>query len=120
MIVYIVGGTGLLGSAAAAELIARGHRVKAISLGPPPTGFSLPPGMEIEYRSFLGLSGQDIDARLAGCDALVFAAGVDERVEFPAPVYDQYLKYNVEPVDRIFASAARMGHGTCRWLGSGL
>lgn len=34
MNVFMIGGTGLLGSAAAAELIARGHQVKSIALPP--------------------------------------------------------------------------------------
>ena len=34
---------------------------------------------------------------MTGMDAFVYAAGVDERVEFPAPVYDAYKKYNIDP-----------------------
>lgn len=43
MNVFMIGGTGLLGSAAAAELIARGHQVKSIAL-PPPAGRRSDPG----------------------------------------------------------------------------
>ena len=41
MNVFMIGGTGLLGSAAAAELIARGHQVKSIAL---PAGRRSDPG----------------------------------------------------------------------------
>jgi len=39
----MIGGTGLLGSQGAAELISRGHKVKAIALPPLPQGAVLPP-----------------------------------------------------------------------------
>ena len=48
MKVCIIGGTGLLGSEGAKELIARGHQVKVIALPPLPQGAELPPEMEIE------------------------------------------------------------------------
>ncbi len=40
MRVFIIGGTGLLGSAAAAELAARGHVITAVALPPLPEGRS--------------------------------------------------------------------------------
>ena len=47
MKIAIIGGTGLLGSEAARELIARGHEVTAVALPPLPQGASLPPAMQI-------------------------------------------------------------------------
>ena len=41
---------------------------------------------------------QMVEAAMTGMDAFVYAAGVDERVEFPAPVYDAYKRYNIDPV----------------------
>ena len=38
MKVLIIGGTGLLGSAAAEELISKGHQVVSVSLPPLPAG----------------------------------------------------------------------------------
>jgi dihydroflavonol-4-reductase len=118
MRVFIVGGTGLLGSAAAAELVARGHEVTAIALPPLPEGAVLPEGMRVEFGNYLEMGDAEIDARLSGCDAFVFAAGVDERVEFPPPVYEKYLKYNVEPVGRFLAAARRAGLRKAVVLGS--
>lgn len=80
MKVFIVGGTGLLGSAAAKELVARGHEVVSLSLPPLPEGAVFPPQMKIEYGNYLELSDEDFRAYFRGCDAFVFAAGVDERV----------------------------------------
>ena len=53
MKVFMIGGTGLLGSEAAKELIARGHEVTSIALPPLPAGAVLPPEMKIEYGNYL-------------------------------------------------------------------
>jgi dihydroflavonol-4-reductase len=118
MKVFIVGGTGLLGSAAAAELIARAHEVAALALPPVPEGALMPREMRLELGNYLELDEAELVRRLAGFDALVFAAGVDERVEFPPPVYEKYLKYNVEPVDRLLAASRKAGLERAVVLGS--
>lgn len=43
MKICMIGGSGLLGNQGAAELISRGHAVKAITLPPLPQGAVLPP-----------------------------------------------------------------------------
>lgn len=90
MKVCMIGGTGLLGSQGAAELISRGHQVKAIALPPLPQGAVLPPEMEIEYGNYLEMSDDEIRKMFDGCEGFVFASGVDERVEGPAPIYNLY------------------------------
>ena len=82
MNVFMIGGTGLLGSAAAAELIARGHQVKSIALPPLPEGAPIPEEMEIVLGNYLTMSDDELREKMAGCDCFIFAAGVDERVEF--------------------------------------
>lgn len=109
MKVCMIGGTGLLGSQAAAELISRGHQVKAIALPPLPAGAVLPPEMEIEYGNYLEMSDDEIKKMFEGCEGFVFAAGVDERVEGPAPIYDLYKKYNIDPIYRLLAIAKEVG-----------
>ena len=84
MKVFMIGGTGLLGSEAAKELIARGHEVTSIALPPLPAGAVLPPEMKIEYGNYLEMTDDEIRAHFKGCQGFVFAAGVDERVEGPA------------------------------------
>ena len=105
MKVCIIGGTGLLGSEGAKELIARGHQVKAIALPPLPQGAELPPEMEIEYGNYLEMSDDELRKMFEGCEGFVFAAGVDERVEGPAPIYELYKKYNIDPVKKLLAIA---------------
>ncbi len=109
MKVFMIGGTGLLGSEAAKELISRGHEVLSVALPPLPEGAVLPPEMKIEYGNYLEMSDQEIEMYMAGCEGFVFAAGVDERVEGPAPIYDLYKKYNIDPIRRLLAIAKKVG-----------
>ena len=118
MNVFMIGGTGLLGSAAAAELIARGHQVKSIALPPLPEGAPIPEEMEIVLGNYLTMSDDELREKMAGCDCFIFAAGVDERVEFPAPVYAAYEKYNIRPVKRLLGIAKACGVKNCVVLGS--
>ena len=47
------------------------------------------------FEDFESLSDDEIKKMFEGCEGFVFAAGVDERVEGPAPIYDLYKKYNI-------------------------
>ena len=67
MKVFIVGGTGLLGSAAAKELVARGHEVVSLSLPPLPEGAVFPPQMKIKDGKSLELSDEDFLASFLLC-----------------------------------------------------
>ncbi len=118
MQVYIIGGTGLLGSAAAQLFLERGHSVKSIALPPLPAGAPIPQEMQLVFANYLEQSDEEIRAQLQGCDMLVFAAGVDERVEFPAPVYAAYETYNIEPLRRYLTLARECGLRGAVVLGS--
>lgn len=118
MNVLIFGGTGLLGSAAAQIFIDRGHKVKTIALPPLPEGAPIPKEMDIEFGNFLELTDEELEKAMTGMDAFVYAAGVDERVEFPHPVYDAYKKYNINPTDRFLKMAKKCGVKRCVVLGS--
>ena len=109
MKVFMIGGTGLLGSQAAKELIERGHEVLSIALPPLPEGAVLPKEMQIEYGNYLEMSDEEIAMHMQGCEGFVFAAGVDERIEGPAPIYDLFKKYNIDPIKRLLAIAKKMG-----------
>ncbi|WP_099205363.1 NAD-dependent epimerase/dehydratase family protein [Scatolibacter rhodanostii] len=109
MKILMIGGTGLLGSEAAAELIKRGHTVRTIALPPLPAGAVLPPEMEVEFGNYMELSDEQIRQHFEGCEGFVFAAGVDERVEGPAPVYDLFKKYNITALERLLRIAKECG-----------
>lgn len=109
MKVFMIGGTGLLGSEAAKVLIERGHEVTSMALPPLPVGAELPPEMKIEYGNYLEMSDEEIKVHFKGCEGFVFAAGVDERVEGPAPIYELYKKYNIDPINRLLKLAKECG-----------
>ena len=109
MKVLMIGGTGLLGSQAARELIARGHSVHSIALPPLPEGALLPPSMTLTLKNSNEMSDNELKALFAGMDGFIFAAGVDERVEGPAPIYDFYKKYNITPLERLLRLAKESG-----------
>jgi dihydroflavonol-4-reductase len=106
---FSIGGTGLLGSASAAELIRRGHSVRSVALPPLPKNAILPAEMELAFGNYLTMSDDELMTQMKDCDSLVFAAGVDERIEFPKPVFEQYLKYNVAPVERLLRIGKQVG-----------
>ena len=118
MKVFMIGGTGLLGSAAARIFIDRGHTVKSVALPPLPEGAPIPEEMEIVFCNIYEKSDEEIKELMTGCDCFVFAAGVDERVEFPAPVYDAYYKYNIAPLKRLLPICKELGYKNAVILGS--
>ena len=109
MKVLIIGGTGLLGSAAAEELISKGHQVVSVSLPPLPAGAFFPRGMEICFGNYLNMPEAELRECFSGCEGFVFAAGVDERVEVSAPVYEFYETYNIRPLERLLRIAKECG-----------
>ena len=109
MKILLIGGTGLLGSAAAGELIRRGHTVVSIALPPVPAGAQLPPEMELIFSNYLAMTDAEMSEMFADCEGFVFAAGVDERVEGPPPVYELFRKYNIAPLERLLRIAKQSG-----------
>ena len=109
MRILIIGGTGLLGSEAAAELLRRGHEVVSLALPPAPKGAALPPEMALMYGNYMEMADGELLGHLSGCDGLVFAAGVDERVEGPPPIYAMFQKYNITPLKRLLRLAKQAG-----------
>ncbi len=118
MKVFMIGGTGLLGCEAATTLIKRGHQVTSVALPPLPEGAPIPEEMEIIFGDINKKTDEEIESMLKGCDVFIFAAGVDERVEFPAPVMDYYYKFNIAPLERIFPLCKKAGVKRAVVLGS--
>ena len=118
MNVFMIGGTGLLGCEAAKQLIAHGHKVTSVALPPLPEGAPIPEEMEILFGDINKKTDDEIRELLKGQDVFIFAAGVDERVEFPAPVSDYYYKFNIAPLERIFPLCKEAGVKNAVVLGS--
>ena len=109
MKVFMIGGTGLIGSEAAKELIHRKHEVSSIALPPIPEGAQLPPEMELSFGNYMDMGDEELKKHFKGCEGFIFAAGVDERVEGPAPIYDLFKKYNITPLERMLRIAKESG-----------
>ncbi len=118
MNVFMIGGTGLLGCEAAKVLIEKGHKVTSVALPPLPVGAPIPKEMDIILEDINKKSDAEVEELLKGNDVFIFAAGVDERVEFPAPVMDYYYKFNVAPLERIFPICKKVGVKRAVVLGS--
>ncbi|NLX92705.1 MAG: NAD-dependent epimerase/dehydratase family protein [Clostridiales bacterium] len=118
MKVFMIGGTGLLGCAAAQLFLDKGHSVKSMALPPLPEGAPIPKEMELVFGNFMEMTDDEIKVLMAGCDCFVFAAGIDERVEFPAPVYQYYEKFNINPTKRLIGLAKECGLTSSVILGS--
>ncbi|MHB1314682.1 MAG: NAD-dependent epimerase/dehydratase family protein [Christensenellales bacterium] len=109
MKLFMIGGTGLLGSESAKELIRRGHEVSSIALPPVPSGAQLPPAMKLQFGNYMDMTDEEIRKYFEGCEGFIFAAGVDERMEGPAPIYDMFKKYNITPLERLLRIAKESG-----------
>ncbi|MCQ2462468.1 MAG: NAD(P)-dependent oxidoreductase [Clostridia bacterium] len=118
MKIFIIGGTGLLGSMAAFEFCKKGDEVTTISLPGLPKGANFPQEMKIIEGNYHDMSDEQLLSYMTGFDGFVFAAGVDERGEFPAPIYDAYYKHNVAPVKRFLSIAKQAGIKKAVILGS--
>jgi len=107
MKIFIIGGTGLLGSQAAEELIKRGHSVSSIALPPIPEGAKLPKEMKIHLGNYLEMTDDELLYHFENCEGFVFAAGVDERIERPPSIYQFFKKYNIDTVKRLLGLAKK-------------
>ncbi|MEA5048002.1 MAG: NAD(P)-dependent oxidoreductase [Eubacteriales bacterium] len=109
MKVLMIGGTGLLGSQTARELISRGHSVHSIALPPIPEGALLPPEMTLTLKDSNQMTDEELKDLLHGADGFIFASGVDERIEGPSPIYEFFQKYNITPLERMLRLAKESG-----------
>lgn len=118
MNIFMIGGTGLLGCEAARCLIEKGHKVTSVALPPLPQGAPIPQEMDIILEDINKKTDEEVENLLKGNEVFIFAAGVDERVEFPAPVMDYYYKFNIAPLERILPICKKVGIRKAVVLGS--
>jgi nucleoside-diphosphate-sugar epimerase len=109
MKVFMIGGTGLIGSIAAKEIISKGHFVTSLALPPVPKSTFIPQDMKLYLKDFMKMTDEELLKLFKDCKGFVFAAGIDERVEGKPPIYDLYKKYNIEPLKRLLPLAKRAG-----------
>jgi dihydroflavonol-4-reductase len=116
--VIVVGGTGFLGYHAIQEFLKNGWGVTAVGLPPAPPTDLYPPAVKIILQNLEPLSDEELFALLRGHDALVFAAGLDDRVTPKRPAYPKYYQANVEVPVRLLILARQAGVRRAIVLGS--
>lgn len=105
MKVIIIGGTGFLGYHATLELLTRGHCVTVVGLPPAPPSGLFPPDVQVHLCDISQMQDEELISIFRGQDALIFAAGVDDRVTPKKPAYPFFVKHNVASVKRIITLA---------------
>jgi len=119
---FVVGGTGLLGYHATRELVASGYRVTTLSLPPLPPqdlfgDLDGEPVVEL-FGDVAEMSDGELANLFAGMHAVVYAAGVDERVVPDAPAAHFFYNALVRPTQRVARAARRVGVDRFVLLGS--
>ncbi|MBN2386192.1 MAG: NAD(P)H-binding protein [Anaerolineales bacterium] len=114
----IIGGTGFLGYHAVQECLNRGWQVTALGLPPAPPPGLFPETVQVLLQDIAQTSDQDLLDLLAGHQALVFAAGLDDRAIQKRPAYPAFEKANVEMPRRVLTLARQAGVQRAVVLGS--
>ena len=104
----MIGGTGLLGCEAARIFIEKGHEVTSVALPPLPEGAPIPKEMKLQMCNIYEKTDDEIRELLKGHDCFVFAAGIDERVEYPLPFMMHTTNITLHPLREFFLFAKRL------------
>ncbi len=116
--VLLIGGTGFLGYYATQELLKLGYEVTILALPPLPAQGLFPPEVKIVLADLNQLEDEEVNALLVGQDALVYAAGADDRLIPAKPAYLFFYKHNVAATLRIISLARNAGIKRAVILGS--
>ncbi len=108
MKVMVLGGTGFLGYNAVKVFLERGHEVTVLALDMPAEGL-LPSEVKYKLANLDEVSDDELRGMLEGQDAVVHAAGADDRMVPKAPAYNFFYKANVVPTERLFRLAREAG-----------
>ena len=118
MKVFMIGGTGLIGSIAAKKLIDSGHYVTSLALPPIPKGAFIPEKMELIFKNFMQMSDDELSKLMQNSEVFIFAAGIDERIVGKPPIYEMYYNLNIKPLERLIKLAKANGIKKTIVLGS--
>lgn len=118
MNVMILGGTGMLGYAAAMEFLAHGHQVEATARRARSFGTAFDTGVKLRLVDISEQTPEQLVALFQGQDAVVYALGPDDREAPPAPAAAFFDKYLVEQTERVAQAARQAGVKKLVVLGS--
>ena len=109
MKVFILGGTGFIGTHTTQILLEHRHQVSTLALPPGPPEGHLPENLQIRLGDFNAFKDEEVLDLLSGCQGAVFAGGLDDRVTPNAPAYPLFYKMNTLSSARFFGLAAQAG-----------
>lgn len=109
--IFVVGGAGFLGYHTCLELAGRGLGVTALALPDEAVDESLSSKVKIARANIDNLSDDELGKLLSGHDAIVYAAGPDDRVELEAGVSatDFFQTQLVDRTERVLEIAKSQG-----------
>lgn len=109
--IFIVGGAGFLGYHASLELVNRGAAVSALALPDEIVDESLSSRVNLVRADIDTLNDEQLAELLSGYDALIYAAGPDDRVELkPGVKASEFFQTQlVERTDRVLRIAKQQG-----------
>jgi dihydroflavonol-4-reductase len=116
--VLIAGGTGFLGYHAAQTFLENNWDVTAVGLPPGPKDGLFPPSVEIQLLNLDDTPDAELLKILARHEAVVFAAGLDDRYTPKRPAYPKFHKANVASPTRFLTLAQQAGVSRAVVLGS--
>lgn len=118
MKIIVVGGTGFLGYHATLVGLKRGHELGALAMKDIDLSGWFPESVAVDYGDVFTLSGEELEQRFAGYDALVYAVGPDDRVVPPAPAYEFFHERLVLACEKAVIAARKAGVKRCVILNS--
>jgi len=118
MQILIIGGTGFLGYHATHELVRRGHDVTVLALPPEPPKGTLPDSVKIKLCNISDIDDEQLVNVLRGFEAVVFAAGADDRAVPEAPAFKFFYEVNIKTSVRVTTAARCSGVRRFVMLGS--
>ena len=107
--ILIIGGTGFVGYHALKEALKHGHEVSVLALPPVPADDLLPQEVKATLSDLNKLSDENLLTHLKNQEAVVFAAGADDRTIHRAPAYESLFEANVKACVRLFTLARKAG-----------
>ena len=118
MKIMIVGGTGFLGYHALLVALNKGYSVNTIAIDDVELGDWYPKEVNIRYGDVFELSEKNLQELFAGCDAMVYAVGPDDRTTPPAPSYKFFHTRLVVSCEKAVTAARKAGVKKCVVLNS--
>ena len=118
MNILVIGGSGFLGYHATHELLRRHHQVDIMGLPPNPPEDLFPDQVGVVLADINQSDDKYLIELFKPYDAIVFAAGVDDRAVPASPAYTFFYEANVKSAVRTTAAAMKAGVERFVLLGS--